>query len=141
MRKRFRFVLPVVGLLLFGFESYHSVMMNHAAHTTRYKYWSAIKLDTDPLGRHQPTFIPCKDDPKANCVGWDPQYIWVHPGWITKTLLLGALPAFLVGALFVRGLGHLGVNQLLTFVISMPILITGWFYWVGRLVDRMSWQR
>lgn len=130
-----RITLPVLGLLLFGFESYHSIQMNREAHTTRYRYWSAIKLDTDPRGTNQPSFIPCKDDPKSNCAGWGPVYIWVTPGVVTKTLLIVALPAFLVGAGLTRGLALVGVSELLTFAISMPFLIGAWFYSVGWFVD------
>lgn len=138
MRRLWQIVLPTIGLLLFAVESYRSIQMNREAHTTRYKYWSAIKLDTDPLERDQPKFVPCRDDATEDCSGFEPKVLWVEAGIIAKALLVSALPAFLVGAGLVGGLAHFGANQVITFTMVMPVLIAAWFFFVGRIIDKLS---
>jgi hypothetical protein len=49
--------------------------------------------------------------------------------------MLSAAPAFIVEAIVLRGLRHLGMNEILAFMISMPFLIFGWYYFVGWLID------
>ncbi len=66
---------------------------------------------------------------------------WVDPGWLDKALLYSALPAFLVEGLLLALLGRLGVNQVITFFVSMPLLIAAWFYFVGWLVDRWRYKK
>jgi high-affinity Fe2+/Pb2+ permease len=66
----------------------------------------------------------------------EPLGIWIDPGWLVKGLVLTALPAFLAGAGIVRGLGRVGFNEVWTFMISMPPLISAWFYFIGWLLDR-----
>jgi hypothetical protein len=141
MRRLWQIVLPTLGLLFFAMESYQSIQMNREAHTTRYKYWSAIKLDTDPLERDEPKFVPCRDDATMDCSGFGPKVLWVEAGVFTKGLLVSALPAFLVGAGLVRGLAHFGVNQVITFALSMPVLIAAWFFLLGRFIDGLSFSR
>jgi hypothetical protein len=46
-------------------------------------------------------------------------------------LVLSAVPAFVVGAAIVRGLGQMGVSEITSFMISMPLLIVAWFYFIG----------
>jgi hypothetical protein len=60
----------------------------------------------------------------------------VEPGWLIKYLELAALPAFFLGAAIVSVLGRLGINQIWSFLISMPLLIFAWFYFVSWLIDR-----
>jgi hypothetical protein len=67
--------------------------------------------------------------------------MWVEPGWLVKCLVLSALPAFLLEAVILNVLGPLGINQVWSFMISMPILIFAWFYFVSWLVDRWIFQR
>jgi high-affinity Fe2+/Pb2+ permease len=55
--------------------------------------------------------------------------------------MVSALPAFVIGVLIVRGLGRLGVNEVRSFLISMPVLIFAWFYFVGWLIDRLKSRR
>jgi hypothetical protein len=38
-------------------------------------------------------------------------------------------------------LGKYGMNEIFGFMFSMPLLIFGWFYFVGRIVDRWSYKR
>jgi hypothetical protein len=52
-----------------------------------------------------------------------------------------ALPAFLVGTGVVHGLARLGVSEVISFMVSMPLLIFAWFYLVGWLVDRRLRRR
>jgi hypothetical protein len=141
MRVRWQLLLPLIGLLLFALGSYDSVRMNRRAGTTRYQWWSTIRLDTDPLEQHQPRFMPCKTDPQQNCAGWGPVFIWVDPGWIATAFMLSAFPAFAIGIPIVRGLGHFGGNELVTFYCSMPILIALWFFCAGWLIDFFRLRR
>jgi hypothetical protein len=68
-------------------------------------------------------------------------YIWVDPGWAEKTLVVSAFPAFVVGAAIVGGLARLGMSEVSTFPVSVPVLIFAWFYFVGWLVDRWRYKR
>jgi len=135
MRIRWRFLLPIIGLLLFAGVTYDSLRVNREAKNTtgRYFWWSNIRLDSDPLNT-QPS-APCKAG-NADCASWDQAYIWVDPGWLTKLLVLSAFPAFLVEALILGGLRRLGISEVTTFMISMPLLIAAWYYFTGRLLDR-----
>lgn len=63
----------------------------------------------------------------------------VESGLLTKFLFLLAIPAFIVGSLVVALSGRLGVSQVWSFMLSMPLLIAAWLYWVGRLID--GWRR
>jgi hypothetical protein len=53
--------------------------------------------------------------------------------------MLLALPAFVLGAISVSGLGRLGVNEVWSFILLMPLFVFAWFYFGGWLVDR--WVR
>jgi hypothetical protein len=57
------------------------------------------------------------------------------PGWLDRLLTVSALPAFLAGSGLVIALSKQGVDEVLTFLVSMPILLFAWFYLVGRLLD------
>jgi hypothetical protein len=139
---RWRIVLPVIGLLLFAGGSYESLRINREAQKTpsRYFWWSSIRLDADPLDQRSQVATPCKDA-KGDCVGWDPVFRWVDPGLLAKSLMLSALPAFVIGILVVRGLGRMGVSEVSSFMASMPVLIVAWYYTVGLLIDRWTYKR
>lgn len=140
---RWRVVLPIIGVLLFLGESYESVGMNRKAQTGRYFYWSSIRLDSDPLNRNPRPLklLPCEDQ-SENCVELYPGTIWgVEPGWLIKCFGLSALPAFLFGSVIVHSFGRFGISELQTFMISMPLLIVAWYYFVGWLVDRWKYKR
>ena len=134
-----KFVLPVVALLAFGAESWSSVRINRQFGTAprRYYWWSFIRLDTDPMNKKLRVSTACKATEK-DC-GWDFRDAIVDPGYLTESLVVGALPAFVLGAFTVAGLSHLGVNQLWSFAVSMPVYIFAWFYFLGWLIDR--WLR
>ena len=143
MRVSWRLVLSVIGLLLFAAVARQSIQVNREGHhnPSRYLWWSSIRLDSDPLNKHPRTPTPCEGG-KENCASWDDlPYIWVDPGTVTKTLMAFAMPAFLLSVVIVGGLGRLGINQVRSFMISMPLLIFGWFYFVGSLIDRRRWKR
>lgn len=133
---RGRFLLTIVGLLLFAGTTNDSLRVNREAKnaTGRYFWWSSLRLDADPLSKRSPP--GCKDV-RTGCNGWSP-VIWVDPGWLTKALILLALPAFLIGTTVAVGLGRLGMSEVSTFLISMPLLIAAWCYLVGWLFDRWT---
>jgi hypothetical protein len=106
---------------------------------SRYFWWGSVRLDSDPLNKHL-ILKPCPQGSEEAC-GFDPQVIWVTPGWIEKALVLSALPAFFLATSIVRGLAHFGVSELLSFMITMPLLTLTWFYNVGWFLDRWRHKR
>lgn len=141
MKSRWRYILPLLGLLAFSIESYHSLVMNRRLGATRgrYYWWSSIRLDKDPLNKNLGTSSPCSGAMKE--CSWETQYIWVHPSYFAKAFMAAALPAFGLSALTVRGLSRLGINEVWIFAISMPVYVFAWFYLVGRVIDRWSSKR
>lgn len=142
MRMRWRPTLCLWGLVLFGLLTYVSVQgnrkMQHGRYS-RYFYWGAVRLDLDPLGK-QSTLEPCAQGREGKlCV--EPMDVWVEPGWLERALVVSALPAFLLGAVFVHGLARLGVSEFASFMSTMPVLIIVWFYGVGWLLDRWQYRR
>src|SRR5215510_12629920 len=137
MRIRWKLVLPLLGLSLFTLISYESFHRKHVKGVidSRYFWWSSVRLDSDPLRIDPPPPKPCPDNTET-CVGWDPISIWVNPGVAARLLVLTAFPAFVVGVFVVAALGRLGISQVTTFMISMPLLIFAWYYFVGWLLDR-----
>ena len=142
MRRRWRVFLPALGLILFAVLSFHAISWNSAFHRgqSRYFWWSSVRLDSDPLNKHPKVRIACQDGIE-DCGSWDPEYIWITPGWIERVLVLSALPAFLASMAVVYGLGRLGVSQVVTFMISMPLFIIAWFYLIGWPLDRWQHRR
>ena len=137
MRRFWRVVLPIVGLLLFSLVSWHDFRVNREIHQhlpNKYFMWSAIRLDTDPANRGNWDVGKCKDSDE-NCVRWDLKDTWVDPGLLDGFLLLTAFPAFVLGRLIVGFLGTMGINQLTSFMLLMPVLLLIWFYFVGRVLD------
>src|SRR5260370_42019216 len=100
----------------------------------RYFWWSGIRLDSDPLNRHLKISAPCQDG-KETCAKWELEQVWIDPGWIAIALVLSAFPAFLLGRLIVMGLGKAGISQVTTFMITMPVLIFAWYYFIGWLLE------
>jgi hypothetical protein len=64
--------------------------------------------------------------------------MWFQPGLILEWFMVSALPAFVLGIVIVHGLGRFGVNEVWTFLISMPFLIFTWYYFIGWLLDRLA---
>src|SRR6266446_5407623 len=102
MRMRWSLILPIAGLILFAAVSYRSMDVNHHEEgaTTKYYWWSSLRLDSDPLNKNPKPASPCQDK-KENCVQWELSYQWVQPGLLDKLLVVSALPAFLAGAAIV----------------------------------------
>jgi hypothetical protein len=132
MRIRWRFVLPLVGLILFALISIEAVRRDRLAN--RYFWWSGIALDSRPL---MPLESACKDGTER-CGTWRPI---VDYGVLTESLMILAFPAFLIDRLMVRGVGRVGVNEVYSFMISMPLLISAWLWVVGALIDRWRQKR
>lgn len=124
MWKRWSIVLPLVGLILFTAITLNSYRIQRGP--SKYFYWSLVRLDSDPANKRAPA------------TQWDPTIAdtWVDPGILEIVLIVAALPAFMVGGLSVAGLGRLGINQVSSFLVLMPIMIFTWFHFVGRLIDR-----
>jgi len=136
MRTHWRLILPALGLLLFSFGSYESHLLSTHG---RYVWWSSIRLDSDPSNKRYLSEMPrCKQNPdgSVDCVSTEPMTMCIYPGWLARILFLTALPAFLLGVAITGGLGRVGVSQVWSFMISTPLLISSWFYFVGFLVDR-----
>jgi hypothetical protein len=118
--------------------------MNQGFHngSSRYFWWSALRLDSDPLNRHAADRIPmvCPDNTE-NCSPADPSWIWVDPGWMAKFFVFSAFPAFLLTKGIVRGLAGLGVSEIVSFFVAMPPLTLAWFYFVGWTFDRRRRNR
>jgi len=130
----------VVGLILFSGESYESWRMNRVAAPNRYFWWSSIRLDSNPLDKHFFVITTCKNS-EENCFEFNRPFMTVEAGWLAKSLMYSAIPAFLAGAVVVGGLSLLGVSQVLSFMVSMPVLIFAWYYFAGRLIDRWKFKR
>jgi hypothetical protein len=139
MRRRWEIVLPMLGLILFASISYHSYRQNRAI-PGRFFLWSTLRLDSDPLGRRHPS--PCAKS-ESPCVGWDVATIdsWARPNRMERLFVLSALPAFVIGIFVTFGLGRFGVSEVLSYMISMPLLISAWFYFVGWIIDRWRFKR
>jgi hypothetical protein len=142
MRMRWSLILPIAGLILFAAVSYRSMDGNQHEEgaPTRYYWWSSLRLDSDPLNQNPKPQSPCQDK-KENCAQWELSYQGVQPGFLDKLLVVSALPAFLAGAAMVIGLSNLGIDEVLTFMVSMPMLVFAWYYLVGWLIDRWSHRR
>lgn len=142
MRKRWRVILPFIGLVLFAGESYESLQSYRQYHKGQSPdfYWASIRLNSDPLHRHGQDAPGCTEG-QANCVGWDPVTPWIERGVLADCLVLSALPVFLVEAFVVSGLGRLGISQISTFMATMPFLLFGWYYGVGWQIDRWLFRR
>lgn len=142
MRRRWRIILPAVGLFVFSVESYHSVRMNREVlHTpSKYFWWSSFRLDSDPLNRHPKGATPCRNG-EENCGTWDLRETWITPAFLTRFLMLSAFPAFFVSGLAVGGLGRSGVSEFSSFMFLTPTLIVAWYYFVGWLLDRWLSKR
>ena len=142
MRTRWQLILPVVGLLIFTLVSYESLRSNREVQETpsRYFWWSFIRLNSDPLNQHPPIATPCKDA-QNDCGSWDPGFLSVEPGPLARLLTFSAAPAFVIGMLVVRCLRRIGISEVSSFMVSMPLLIGAWYSGVGWLIDRWRFKR
>jgi len=141
MRIRFSAILPALGLLLFALVTYRSMRVNAQGPDGPHKYywWSSLRLDTDPQNQGARPTNPCQDQ-QQNCTDWKPAHLDIAPGGLEKSLVYTALPAFLAGSGLVIALSKLGVNEVLTFMVCMPILLFLWLYFAGWLLDRLIFR-
>jgi hypothetical protein len=137
-RLQWKLILPLIGLVAFGGVTYNSARMNYGASPAshRYFWWSWIRLDSDPLNRDLRAAEPCGKNALENCAAWDLNSIWVDPGWLVIAFAVSAFPAFFVGMIIVRALRLLGISEILSFMIDMPLLIFAWYYFIGWMIDR-----
>ena len=110
----------------------------------RYFYWGKARLDPDPLGkdfkRIPLVMQPCANDPE-HCVEFNAEYINSELSPLEKLFDFSALPTLAVEIVILEGSRRLGVNQVWTFMVSMPLLVFAWFYFLGRLIDRWRYKR
>jgi len=146
MRLRWSVILPVIGLILFTAVTIRSARLNDhdASHPHKYFWWSSLRLDSDPLNRHplpEPPDQPCKDG-TANCSEWKtlPDR-WARPGLLDRALVISGFPAFLAGAAIVAICSKQGVDEVLAFMVSMPILLFGWYFLAGWLLEKVLYRR
>lgn len=140
---RWSAILPVLGLILFTVVSYRSTRLNDELQKTpnRYFWWSSLRLDLDPLNQHPKPPERCQYDPE-HCVRWDISPVQhVSPGWPDRILVFSALPAFVIGIGVVFGFSRRGFNEVLTFMVAMPILLFAWYFLVGWLIERWISRR
>jgi hypothetical protein len=133
MGMRWKFALPVVALIVFAgisWDSYRNPREGKAAVERYFYVGSVIRLDSHPRPERPPD--PC-DETKGPCVTWDMSEagLWHHPGMLQRILAFCSLPALFIGLFITAVLGKYGMNQLLVYMISMPPLIFGWFYFIG----------
>ena len=135
MRMRWRFILPTIGLLLFMAETSRAYRgWQSQSPPRRYLWWSTYVLDSDPLNRHTRTPSIQKN---GNGEGsWDLRHIYVDPGVLSMAFALSGFPAFHLSWVAAVALSRFGISQIITFMISTPILLTAWYYFLGWLVDR-----
>jgi hypothetical protein len=123
--------------------SWHSFKVNREIHQhfpNKYFYWSAIRLDTDPANRRNWDAGKCKESDE-NCGSWELRDTWVDPSLFDRFVLLIAFPAFVLGRLIVGFLGTMGINQLTSFMLLIPVLLLIWSYFVGWVFDRWIHRR
>jgi hypothetical protein len=122
VRRRWRTVLPAVGLILFSWVSYNAWNANRHPRivSSRYFWWASLRLDTDPANSRGSKWDFSNDDG-----GWGHADVWIDPGWVARLLVLSALPVFLISAAAITGFGKIGISQLSSFLSLTPALIVG----------------
>ncbi|MBL8218580.1 MAG: hypothetical protein JNL62_05100 [Bryobacterales bacterium] len=135
---RWRYILPVAGLMAFGIITVREVQWNRSyGLSSRYFWWAGVRLGKTPQPQRfisQSTLY----EGGAECVAFDPEFISVQPGILPRILILAAMPAFVFGAGVIALLERAGVLSLHAFMVVMPPLITVWFFLVGCLLDRRA---
>jgi hypothetical protein len=133
MRINRKFILPVIGLLLFALGSWQMIRFNRTVtRGSKYFYWSSIRLDSDPRNRNPAhnSVSDCADTP--NCVQFDLPFLSLESGLVAQVFMISAFPAFLIGKAIARAMARAGVSEVTTFMIVMPVLIFAWYCLVAR---------
>ena len=137
---RWRFVLPIAGLILFELVSWQSFSrQRESAHRGKYFWWSSIRLDTDPASKRFRTPPPCKVSDESSC--FDLIYLWRSQDWPAVLLMVTAFPVFYAGIYLARFVGYLEVSEVTTFMSAMPLLLLSWYYLLGWWIDRRQARR
>jgi hypothetical protein len=55
-----------------------------------------------------------------------------------RVYVLSVLPAFLLALLITFGTGAWGWNEIVVFLVSVPVLAAVWFYLAGMLLERVG---
>jgi hypothetical protein len=132
MRMHWKLALPAIGLVLFAHVTYLSVRRHNNA-TSRYFWWSSIPLDSEPVNQ---SHSACKSG-TINCQVFGPESIYVTTSLPARVLMLSTAPAFLLGTLMLEEFAWHGINEIPVFFVIMPLLICGWFYSLGFLIDKL----
>ena len=136
MRVRLKIALPLIGLFIFGTATYHSLHTQRELDRTpgKYFWWSSIRLDSDPANKRGKN-TNARKDVQDNFGTWELRDRWVYPSLVERFLMASALPAFIIAALTVSGLATLGVSEVSSFMLVMPVLIFAWYCFIGWLLD------
>lgn len=105
-------------------------------HDGRYFWWGSVRLDSDPWNKRQVSEL-CAPGSEEGC-SFDP---WVTSGWIEIALTLSAFPALILAVSIAHGLARLGISELLSFMLTMPLSTLAWFYGVGWILDHWRFKR
>lgn len=119
---RLKWIFPILGLLLFAIvsvQSYHN--SRSVGGSGRYFRWSIFLLDSRPLKFGESNVVPPLPE----------------PNWADTTLRLTAFPAFFLAVVLDGGVRKAGISEIWYFMISVPILISAWYYIVGLMADRL----
>jgi hypothetical protein len=137
---RWRILLPIIGVIAFGAISYSSYRTGLQRHQipSRYFKWSNLPLDSAPLREQSLSDCAASVVP---CLVWEQEPGIMSPTAFERLFILSALPAFAACLALIFVLGKIGVNEILSFMVSMPFLTAAWFYLVGRLLDRRRSRR
>lgn len=124
--------MPTMGLLLFALEAWESNRDSRIRPSpSRYSWWASIRLDSDPLNRDSRS-----REGGENGARWNGPHKIVDPGYLANASFFSGLPAFLASMVLTAALSRLGVSQIWTFMISTPVLLFAWYYFLGWLLDR-----
>lgn len=140
MRRLWQIVLPVLGLSLFGGITRAALEGRQMEKVHgQYFWWASIPLDTHRIDPKQNT-VDRRTQIGEGRASWDPRVI-EDRGLPTRLMLVSAFPAFFIGIACVRILGRLGVSDVSTFLVLMPLLIAAWYYLIGAVIDRWAYRR
>ena len=142
MRKRRLLILPIIGLLLFVGESWHSYKIHsEMMRPNSCVWWANVPLDSSPLEKYSGFWR----GQLTECEFEAHQFIdRAGPPWVTGLLELTAAPAFIAAIGISHGFGKIGVSEVTPFMVSAPPLIFAWYYFVawacGRALNRWRWR-
>ena len=132
---RLHWFFPAVALVIFAIITFQSYRWHRRYYPKDPTFlWGTLHLDSDPLNRHARN--RCGDSDQ-DCEGFELRTLWVEPGPLLEYYLLLSMPAFLLARLVTAAFAKVGVSEVVTFMICMPIALCAWYYVVGRASDRV----